>query len=121
MAIPTNNGFIWQLTTCFVALLLGFSSALSASPNQRQFTLWTNNCLQCHARAGTTAPQIGTPDDWVAIKAKGEEAILANIVFGIGGMPPLGYCSACTEEDFRQLLRMMTGLSGASNDKAGEP
>jgi cytochrome c5 len=120
MTIPTNNSFVWKLTLCFLALLLGYSSALSASPNQRQFTLWTNNCLQCHASAGTTAPQIGISDDWVAIKAKGEEAILANIVHGIDGMPPLGYCSACTEEDFRQLLRMMTGLPDISNNQAGE-
>jgi hypothetical protein len=83
MTIPAINGFIWKLTSCFLALLLGYSSVLSASPNQRQFTLWTNNCMQCHTCAGTTAPQIGTPNDWVAIKAKGEDAILANIAYGI--------------------------------------
>ena len=36
--------------------------------------------------------------------------MLQNVVYGIRGMPPLGYCSACTEEDFRVLIRLMAGL-----------
>lgn len=120
MTIRTINFFVGLLVPFFLIVLLGYASALSAAPTQRQLTLLANNCLQCHANHETGAPQLGNPDDWRKIKAQGEEVILTNIVHGIGGMPPLGYCSACTEEDFRQLLRMMTGLPDTDNHEAGE-
>ncbi len=53
---------------------------------------------------------MGVPGAWQASVARGEDAMLQNVVYGIRGMPPLGYCSACTEEDFRVLIRLMTGL-----------
>lgn len=66
--------------------------------------------MQCHARPETGAPILGVPGDWRSSAARGEDAMLQNVVYGIRGMPPLGYCSACTEEDFRVLIRLMAGL-----------
>ena len=91
-------------------LLLGMVSAASAQPNQRQLQLFANNCLQCHAAPHTGAPQLGNQQDWQDIIAQGEETILKHVVEGIGGMPPLGYCSACDEQDLRQLIYLITGM-----------
>ncbi|MBE9539730.1 MAG: c-type cytochrome [Proteobacteria bacterium] len=79
-----------------------------------------NNCAQCHARPDTGAPFMGRKEDWREAVARGEGAMLINVVQGIRGMPPLGYCSACTEEDFRVLIRMMAGLPDDSADSKGE-
>jgi cytochrome c5 len=75
----------------------------------------TNNCLQCHTYAETGAPILGDTDQWQAIAAQGEETILKNVVEGIRGMPPLGYCSACSEEDFRVLIRFFANLPAPSD------
>jgi cytochrome c5 len=99
------------------AATLGFELPASAAPNARQSTLLVNNCTQCHARPDTGAPFIGVAQDWQDAVARGEDAMLINVVQGIRGMPPLGYCSACTEEDFRVLIRMMAGIP----DPEGEP
>jgi len=93
-----------------IATALGFCAPLSAQPDARQMSLFVNNCLQCHTRAETGAPIIGSLEDWREIGSQGEEAILVNVVQGIKGMPPLGYCSACSEEDLRVLLRFIAGL-----------
>ena len=69
--------------------------------------LFSSNCLQCHARAGIGAPLIGNAQDWQARQAQGEQVMLQNVVEGIRGMPPLGYCSACDEADFRVLIRLL--------------
>ncbi len=92
------------------ALAFGLANTASAAPSERQLTLFSNNCLQCHAAPHISAPQLGNPDDWADINAQGEETVLKHVVEGMGGMPPLGYCSACDEQDLRQLIYLMTGM-----------
>lgn len=108
---------------CLAALL----ATLPALPGQagaaelsaRQSQLLASNCLQCHARAGVGAPQAGDAEAWKKYTAKGEPAMLVNVVQGTGGMPPLGYCSACTEADFRALIRFMARLAPPATASAG--
>lgn len=87
---------------------------VSVALSERQLRLLGSNCLQCHAAPHTGAPQIGSADDWQAVLAQGEALTLKHVVEGVGGMPPLGYCSACDESDLRQLSRYVAGfpLSG---------
>jgi cytochrome c5 len=106
----------WQMVI-LCAAALGFALPASTAPDARQSTLLVNNCTQCHARPDTGAPFIGVAEDWQNAVARGEDAMLNNVVQGIRGMPPLGYCSACTEEDLRVLIRMMAGIP----DPEGEP
>jgi cytochrome c5 len=87
-----------------------------AAPTERQSTLMLNNCMQCHARPDTGAPFIGVKEDWEEAVARGEDAMLVNVVHGIRGMPPLGYCSACSEEDFRILIRTLSGMPDAEGE-----
>ncbi len=84
-----------------------------AQPSNRQMQLLANNCVQCHTRPGIGAPVMGSAEDWLVAVKRGEDAMLVNVVHGLGGMPPLGYCSACTEEDFRVLIRFLAGIPGA--------
>lgn len=84
-----------------------------AQPSARQMQLLANNCVQCHARPGIGAPVMGSVEDWQAAVTRGEDAMLVNVVHGVGGMPPLGYCSACNEEDFRVMIRFLSGMADA--------
>lgn len=87
-----------------------FTSSSLAAPDVRQIKLLTNNCLQCHANPESTAPLMGVANDWQMVIAQGEEVTLENVVLGIRGMPPLGYCSACSEQDLRELMRLVAGF-----------
>lgn len=100
-----------------LVILLGHADAAELSARQSQ--LLANNCLQCHARAGVGAPQAGDAQAWKPYAAKGESAMLVNAVQGTGGMPPLGYCSACTEDDFRALIRFMARLAPSAAASGG--
>ena len=82
----------------------------AADLTDRQAQLLANNCVQCHARANIGAPLMGKPEDWKERSKQGEEKLLANVIYGIRGMPPYGYCSACTEQDLRALIRFMANL-----------
>jgi cytochrome c5 len=98
------------LLMVFLVSVIGFGRTADAAPTARQSTLMLNNCMQCHARTDTGAPFIGVADDWQEAVARGENAMLVNVVQGIRGMPPLGYCSACSEEDLRVLIRTLSGM-----------
>ena len=88
-------------------------TAARAELDSRQATLLTTKCVQCHAVPGTTAPLMGRPEDWTSVIRQGEDATLRNVVEGIRGMPPLGYCSACSEQDLRALIRFVAGFPQA--------
>lgn len=92
-------------------LLLPFIT--QADLTERQARLLTHNCVQCHARAATGAPGIGHAENWKTRDSAGEDKLLRSVIEGLGGMPPLGYCAACTEADLRVLTRVVAGLKGA--------
>jgi cytochrome c5 len=105
ISLPAQAKSLCLLLLCVLSapLLAGPAPA----PTQRQLELFSSNCVQCHARPGIGAPLMGNADDWQERQAQGEEVLLLNVVEGVGGMPPLGYCSACDEADFRVLIRLL--------------
>lgn len=50
---------------------------------------------------------MGDAEAWRNRARDGEDGMLAKVVVGGNGMPPLGYCSACTEQDLRALIRFI--------------
>lgn len=94
------------------ALWLAAPLCTHAEPTERQLKLLQNNCLQCHVREHIGAPVMGRPEDWSARNRQGEDALLRNVVQGLRGMPPLGYCAACDETNLRVLVRLVAGLEG---------
>ena len=96
------------------ALLLAAAAApILANPpplTDRQATLLNVNCLQCHALPGLGAPLAGDRAGWESVRKRGEDVVLRNVLNGIRGMPPMGYCGACTEADFRAMIRFLADL-----------
>ena len=108
-------------TAMLAGLLLLHSAVFAADAatlTERQAQLLANNCVQCHARAEIGAPIMGNSADWKERSKQGEEKILMNVVVGLRGMPPLGYCSACDEQDFRALIRFMANLPESGKNAA---
>lgn len=99
-------------------MILTNSWQANAQATQEQMTLFTINCLQCHARVGTHAPLIGNAKHWRARIAQGENTMLKNTIEGFNGMPPAGSCSSCNEEDLRAIIRFMVDSSIPQNKKA---
>ena len=109
LTLPIPAKSLWLALLFFLPATL--LADQSPAPTQRQLELFSSNCVQCHARPGIGAPLMGNADDWQERQAQGEEVLLLNVVEGVGGMPPLGYCSACDEADFRVLIRLLLPAS----------
>jgi cytochrome c5 len=106
------------LAACVFASIAISPGAAGDDPAARRLSLMAANCLQCHARAETGAPQMGDADAWRVRLEAGEDALLGNTIAGVRGMPPLGYCSACDEADFRALIGLLVGRPLAAGAEA---
>ena len=51
---------------------------------------YESSCAVCHTDSSMGAPAVGDKAAWEKVKAKGLDAVLANAINGIGGMPPRG-------------------------------
>jgi len=92
--------------------LLAMPFVTQAELTERQAKLLAHNCVQCHARAATGAPTMGLAESWKTRNSADEDKLLRSVIEGLRGMPPLGYCAACTEADLRVLTRTVAGLEG---------
>ena len=93
------------------AALFVFMSARAVSSDPvtpRTAQLFRTSCAGCHANPATGAPLVGDSHAWDG--SREIEVLLANVVNGVGRMPPLGMCGACTEDDLRALIRLLVGI-----------
>ena len=72
---------------------------------------WDQSCGNCHSRAVSGAPLAGDTEAWAPRVAQGMDTLLEHTIHGYKGMPPLGLCMTCGEEDFRALIAWMSGMS----------
>ncbi|WP_372780434.1 cytochrome c5 family protein [Litorivivens sp.] len=69
---------------------------------------YVQSCFSCHGTGAGGAPRTGT-SEWDSRMAKGMDTLLDNTINGYKGMPPLGMCMDCGEEEFEALIRFMAG------------
>lgn len=69
--------------------------------------LYEQTCKACHTSAQSGAPQTGSESDWAPRMAQGMDTLLTHTLSGYKGMPPLGLCMDCTEDDFVALIEFM--------------
>lgn len=72
--------------------------------------LYGASCRQCHANPAAGAPLTGDSLAWAPRLEKGMPRLLEHSINGFQGMPPLGLCMQCTEQDFQALIAFMAAL-----------
>jgi cytochrome c5 len=72
--------------------------------------LYTIYCASCHGVKNAEAPEAFNAVAWKKRMAKGPDTVLANVIKGVGNMPPQGTCFECTQDDLRKLIRYMSGV-----------
>ncbi len=69
--------------------------------------IYQRSCQSCHVVAGSGAPLTGDVAAWQPRMDQGMETVLQHIIEGYGGMPPLGMCFECGEQQFIKLTQFM--------------
>ena len=89
-------------------LLLSFYSLSSWAIDPFTVELYQTSCQICHGEGIGGAPKSFDESAWSERLLKGRETLLAHAIGGFKGMPPLGMCSDCTQEDLIDLIDYMS-------------
>jgi cytochrome c5 len=71
--------------------------------------VYDSSCKLCHANPGAGAPLTGDANAWAPRVAQGADTLLDHAINGYNGMPPMGLCMHCSEEQFVALIAFMSG------------
>ena len=66
-------------------------------------------CFACHATGVGDAPLLQDAEQWAPRLAKGMDAMLQTSLSGLGAMPPMGTCMACSDEEMVAAIEYLTG------------
>lgn len=71
--------------------------------------VYDGSCKLCHTNPASGAPLTGDHKAWAPRVAQGTDTLLDHTINGYQGMPPMGMCMQCSEEDFTALIEFMSG------------
>ena len=71
--------------------------------------LYNRSCISCHTSGAGGAPRTGDVAAWAPRMEQGRELLLDHTIAGYKGMPPMGMCMDCSEEQFVALIEYMAG------------
>ena len=84
------------------------SIASSATPSVPALAqIYANSCQLCHANPAANAPLTGDRKAWEPRIQQGADTLLDHAINGYNGMPPMGQCVECSQEQFLQLIGFM--------------
>ncbi len=69
--------------------------------------LYTQTCAACHASGVAGAPKLGDKDAWVSRMGAGNQALLASVLKGKGGMPARGGNASLSDADAKAAVDYM--------------
>ena len=82
--------------------------------------LYGQTCRACHdPRSRTGAPATGDRQAWAPRVAQGVDVLVERTINGYKGMPPLGACADCGEDEFVALIRYMAGVGAGTSADGG--
>ena len=70
--------------------------------------LYGASCRQCHANPAAGAPLTGDVAAWAPRLEKGMATLIEHSINGFQGMPPMGMCMQCSEDQFQALIAFMS-------------
>jgi cytochrome c5 len=80
--------------------------------DQRLTDIYQRTCIACHTVPDSGAPQSHNLAAWAPRLKQDDALLLAHMVDGFGGMPPLGQCMECTADDLMALMHFMAAPDG---------
>lgn len=75
--------------------------AVAASGPRSGDEVYNSKCLACHNTGAAGAPKLGNAAVWSARLSKGIETLYTNAIKGYGGMPAMGLCMDCSEDEIK--------------------
>lgn len=85
------------------------AAAVAAAQPMTGTQVYDQFCFACHATGVGDAPLFQDTTQWAPRLAKGFDELLRTSLTGLGAMPPMGTCMACTEDEMLAAIRYLSG------------
>lgn len=85
------------------AFLIGLAGVAGADVEAK----YNQSCTFCHGTGAAGAPKTGDTAAWASRMEKGMDTLVQNVINGYKGMPAMGMCNDCSEDDMRALIEYM--------------
>lgn len=99
---------ITLLTACSQEASNSLASLPKVKLDQALMTSYQQTCAQCHEMKATGAPLTGDTLHWQVVLNKPFDLVVDRVINGFGGMPPLGQCFQCSQEELEKLIHYMS-------------
>ena len=83
------------------------TDAVNKSSHDPAIRIYNRHCVACHRTGVGGAPKLGDDATWKLRLGQGIETVYYNTINGIRGMPPMGTCRSCSEDDIRSVVDYM--------------
>ena len=80
---------------------------VSTSGSRGGEEVYTNACATCHNIGLAGAPKFADASSWGARPDKGIEALTASVKNGLNGMPAMGMCMDCSDDELSSAVQHM--------------
>ncbi len=98
-----------KLINAGVVVILSSLSFPGFAADEAAQAIYDRSCKACHNTAASGAPQMGDSEAWAPRIAQGLDTLLDHTIEGYKGMPPMGMCMDCSEDQFIVLIELMSG------------
>jgi len=82
-------------------------TVVSTSGSRDGEEVYTNACATCHNIGLAGAPKFADALSWGARPNKGIEALTASVKNGLNGMPAMGMCMDCSDDELSSAVQHM--------------
>jgi cytochrome c5 len=78
--------------------------------------IYETYCAGCHNMGAGGAPKFGDGGDWAPRVQKGMQQLYTNAIKGIGGMPPKGMCTSCSDTEIQEAVKYIVDNSKSKGE-----
>jgi cytochrome c5 len=99
-----------HLTVATIFLSLTVSAVAQVSSVQGKRTgadIYRDFCAVCHSGGWQGAPVANDASEWNGRVDAGADVMFKNVKEGLNGMPPMGTCTDCTDEELKKAITEM--------------
>lgn len=87
--------------------IAGAKAAITSSGPRAGSDIYAKACVACHSVGVLNAPKLQNVADWAPRMEQGFDTVWQNAINGIGGMPPMGTCSDCSNDEIKAAIEYM--------------
>ena len=83
------------------------AAAAASSGPRSGAQVYDTKCTACHSTGAAGAPKLGDAGAWAPRIGKGIETLYTNALKGFNGMPAMGTCMDCSDDEIRAAVDHM--------------